>query len=166
MSMISRRAAEGLPKSRNSAGNRSEERVQRWKEEQNGRAAGDVLTHRGGASAANIPPMAGKVDGRKVRSGGNRRGAQNAHQLARGIGVGIGPHVDEVEPGTVKNLVLLVVGAEQGGEFRTARIESPMMRENPIQRVVNGMLGAKVGDDELRFLFRQLHGKREQNECT
>ena len=74
--------------------------------------------------------------------------------------------MDEVEPGTVKNLVLLVVGAEQGGEFRTARIESPMMRENPIQRVVNGMLGAKAGDDELRFLFRKLHGKREQNECT
>ena len=128
------------------------------KEAPKGRAAGDVHTHRGGASAANIPAMAGKVDGRKVRRGGNRRRAKNAHQLVRGIGVGIGLQVDEVGPGSVQHLVLFVVEAEQSGELRTARIESPIMRENTIQRVINGRLGANPIDDELRFYLRQLHG--------
>ena len=127
---------------------------------------GIANAHRGGAGAAAIPAKAGNVDGGAARRGGNGRRAQSAHQLAGGSGAGTGSDADEAGPGSVEHLVEFVEEAAQSGEFRTARIEGPILRSRAIERVVNGRFGAKAGDDELRLFLRQLQGKRAPNECT
>ena len=114
------------------------------------------------ASTANVPTMGAAVQRREEGKRGDSRAAKNANRDVKRSGAGVRSDLGEIMKAAVDNVMLFVVVAKQEGEVPTARIERPLMRENALQRVMEGTSVGPFGKQGKGFLTGQLHGRRQK----
>ena len=99
------------------------------------------------------------TEGGEKGNGIDWRDAESAerHEILRGIerdGVS-----DETGIGFVEKLILLVIAAQEQAEILTTRIEGPVVSENALQGVIDGLRVSTVAQQRMGLFQGQLYDK-------
>ena len=67
--------------------------------------------------------------------------------------------IDETGIRLVEKLILIVIAAHQKPQVPTTRIEGPIVSENALQGVIDGLRGSTVAKQRMGLFQGQLHDK-------